>query len=143
MLAQEVTYQVNSGVPAVVWAIYALVYLVLIIAWWRVFTKAGHPGWAAIIPFYNIYIMCKVAGRPGWWLILFLIPIVNIVILFIVAIDIAKNFGKGTGFGIGVALLSFIFVPILGFGDAVYRPVTPGSVPAAPQAPPVPPPPPA
>ena len=63
-------------------------------------TKAGKPGWGAIIPFYNIYLIVKVAGRPGWWLILYFIPIVNIIIWLIVCIDVARNFGHGAGFGI-------------------------------------------
>ena len=83
-------------------------------------TKAGQPGWACIVPIYNIYILLRIAGRPGWWLILYLIPLVSIVVAVIVAIDIAKAFGKGTGFGLGLAFLGFIFFPILAFGDAKY-----------------------
>ena len=100
-----------------------LAFVVFMIAsFWKVFVKAGQPGWAAIIPIYNIYVMCKIAGRPGWWVLLMLIPIVSIVIAIIVAIDIAKAFGRGTGFGLGLAFLGFIFYPILGFGDATYTP---------------------
>ncbi|MDF3058602.1 MAG: signal peptidase [Rariglobus sp.] len=95
--------------------------VLIIAAIWKVFTKAGQPGWAAIIPFYNLYVLLKVAGRPGWWLLLFLIPIVNVVMAIIVAIDVAKAFGKGTGFGVGLAFLGVIFYPILGFGDATYQ----------------------
>ena len=95
--------------------------LVIIIGLWKVFTKAGQPGWAAIIPIFNLYILCKIAGRPGWWVLLMLIPIVNFVIWIIVSLDVARNFGKGAGFGIGIALLSFIFLTILGFGDATYQ----------------------
>lgn len=87
---------------------------------WKTFAKAGQPGWAAIIPIYNVYILLKIANRPWWWLLLMLIPLVNLVIAIIVALDIAKAFGKGTGFGIGLALLGFIFYPILGFGSATY-----------------------
>jgi hypothetical protein len=98
-----------------------LALLVLYIAaYWRVFEKAGQPGWAAIIPIYNSYIMIKIAGRPGWWLLLFFIPIVNFFLLLIISIDVAKNFGKTVGFGFGLWILSFIFYPILGFGSAVY-----------------------
>ena len=95
--------------------------LVVIIGLWKVFTKAGHPGWAAIIPIFNCYILCKIAGRPGWWVLLMLIPLVNFVVWIIVSLDVARNFGKGAGFGIGIAFLSFIFLPILGFGDAKYQ----------------------
>jgi len=98
-----------------------LAFIALVIAgWWKTFEKAGKPGWAAIIPIYNVYILCEIAGRPGWWVILFLIPFVNFVMAIIVSIDVAKNFGKGTGFGLGLAFLGFIFYPILGFGDAQY-----------------------
>ena len=83
--------------------------------------QGGAPGVACIIPIYNAYIVCKIAGRPGWWLILFFIPIVSLVISIIVAIDVAKSFGKGAGFGVGLAFLGFIFLPILAFGDATYQ----------------------
>lgn len=101
--------------------LYILVIVVEIAALWKVFVKAGHPGWAAIIPIYNTYILLKIAGRPAWWLILFFIPIVNFVIAIIVFNDISKSFGKGVGFTVGLILLGFIFIPILGFGSAQYR----------------------
>jgi hypothetical protein len=88
---------------------------------WKVFTKAGQPGWASLIPIYNIYIWCKIVGRPGWWIILMLIPFVNFIILIILSIDMAKSFGKGVGFGLGLAFLGFIFLPVLGFGSAQYQ----------------------
>ena len=100
--------------------LYLAVIIVVIAGIWKAFEKAGQPGWAAIVPIYNIYIMTVIAKRPAWWLVLFLIPIANIIALFIINIDIAKNFGKDTGFGIGLALLGFIFWPMLGFGNAEY-----------------------
>ncbi len=87
---------------------------------WKIFTKAGQPGWAAIIPIYNLIIWLKIAGRPVWWLVLFLIPFVNVIAGIILLIDIARSFGKGGGFVVGMIFLSFIFFPILGFGDARY-----------------------
>ena len=84
------------------------------------FRKAGRPGWAAIIPIYNVYMLLKVVGRPGWWLILFFIPLVDIVVGILVFVDLAKSFGKSSGFAVGIIFLSFIFVPIRGFGDAKY-----------------------
>ena len=95
---------------------------------WKTFEKAGQPRWAAIIPIYNLFILMKIAGKPVWWVVLMLIPIVSIIVAILVSIDVAKNFGKSTGFGVGLAFLGFIFYPILGFGDAEYNPVT---VPAA------------
>jgi hypothetical protein len=94
--------------------------IVIVAGVWKVFTKAGEPGWACLIPFYNIIVMLKIAGKPIWWILLFFIPLVNIVIGFLVPISLARNFGKGVGFGVGLALLGFIFYPILGFSDAEY-----------------------
>jgi len=85
--------------------------------------QAGQPGWGILIPIYNMYLMLKVAGRPGWWLILMFIPVVNIIVGIIITADIARNFGKGIGFVLGLLFLSVIFYPILGFGSAEYRPV--------------------
>ncbi len=87
---------------------------------WKVFTKAGQPGWAAIIPFYNIYIMTKIGGKPGYWVLLCLIPIVNLVFLIWLYNMISKSFGKDEGFTAGLVLLGIIFWPILGFGSAKY-----------------------
>lgn len=99
-----------------------LAILVAIIAgFWKVFTKAGKPGWAAIIPIYNVIVLLEIAGKPLWWIILFFIPLVNLVMAIIVSIALAEKFGKGAGFGVGLALLGFIFYPILGFGDAQYQ----------------------
>ena len=94
--------------------------LLVIVATWKVFEKAGQPGWASIIPFYNTYVMLMIAGKPGWWLLLFFIPVVNLIISIIVMVDFARSFGKGAGFGVGLAFLSIIFMPILAFGDVRY-----------------------
>jgi hypothetical protein len=92
-----------------------------IIAMWKIFTKAGKPGWAAIIPLYNIWVMLEIVGRPGWWLLLMLIPGVNLVISIILMVDLAKSFGKGGGFAVGLFLLPYVFFPVLGFGKAQYQ----------------------
>jgi hypothetical protein len=114
--------QASNDAGGMVFMVIVLALLVLVIAgFWKVFTKAGQPGWAAIVPIFNLYILLKIAGRPWWWLILFVIPIVSIIVTIIVSIDVAKSFGKGVVFGIGLALLAFIFYPILGFGDAEYQ----------------------
>ncbi len=88
---------------------------------WKVFTKAGQPGWAAIVPFYNIIVLLQIVGKPLWWLILMLIPVVNLVIAILVMIELAAKFGKGMGFALGLVFLGFIFFPILGFGSARYQ----------------------
>ena len=105
----------------VVWIIYLAIIVAVIAGWWQIFTKAGEAGWKAIIPIYNIIVLLKIVGRETWWVILLLIPIVNFVVWIIVGVDLAKSFGRGTGFGIGLAFLGFIFAPILGFGSDTYR----------------------
>ena len=110
----------SSSSGAVVLVLYLAVVIFYVTAGWKVFVKAGEPGWGIIVPFYNLYLVCKIAGRPEWWLILFFIPLVNIVFGLIIAMDIAKAFSKSSGFGIGLWLLGFIFVPILGYGSAQY-----------------------
>lgn len=114
----------DTGGPEGLGVGYIIVMLLLaaffIACYWKIFTKAGQPGWAAIIPFYNIYVMLTIVGRPGWWLILMLIPCVNIIVGILVYLDLARVFGKGTGFAVGLILLTPIFIPILAFGDAEY-----------------------
>ena len=110
------------------WILYLAFTILMIAAWWKIFTKAGQPGWACIIPIYNLYVWCKIVGRPWWWILLMLIPFVNFIILIILIIDLAKSFGKGAGFGIGLLLLPIIFFPILGFGSAQYQGPAAGSL---------------
>lgn len=88
---------------------------------WKLFEKAGRPGWEAIIPIYSTYIMIvHLAKKEWWWLLLMFIPLVNFVAIIILMIALAKNFGKSTGFAIGLILLGFIFFPILALGDAKF-----------------------
>src|SRR5438093_9297437 len=121
-LLAQVEYSTEGKAPSPVSTIVGLlIALFLIVAMWKVFTKAGQPGWASIIPIYNLYVWCKIVGRPWWWILLMLIPFVNFIILIILCIHMAKSFGKGAGFGIGLAFLGIIFWPILGFGSAQYQ----------------------
>jgi hypothetical protein len=109
----------GSAAGGMIGGIIGLAIGVLILAsWWKVFEKAGEPGWAAIIPIYNIITLLKIAGKPIWWIILFIIPVVNFVIEILIFIGIAKRFGKGAGFGLGLLFLAPIFWPLLAFGDA-------------------------
>ena len=108
-------------IPAIVLLIELAIIFVVLAGIWKVYTKAGQPGWASLIPIYNLYILLKIVGKPAWWILLFFIPVVNLVIAIIVAIEIAKAFGKSAGFGVGLAFLGFIFYPILGFGEATYQ----------------------
>jgi len=88
--------------------------------YWRVFEKAGKPGWAALIPIYNTIILLEIVGKPWWWLLLFLIPGVNIVIAIWMYNLLSISFGKGIGFTLGLIFLSPIFFPILAFSNAEY-----------------------
>ncbi len=95
--------------------------ILLIIAQWRIYEKAGQPGWAVLIPFYNFYVLLKIVGKPGWWLIWMFVPIANAVVAIWTTNLLSKSFGKGVGFTFGLILLSVIFYPILGFGNAEYH----------------------
>lgn len=103
------------------WLIYLAIVIAVIAGWWMMFTKAGEAGWKSIIPIWNYVIILKIVGREWWWILLMLIPIVNFIVLIIVSIDLAKSFGRGTGFGIGLAFLAPIFAMILGFGSDTYK----------------------
>lgn len=111
----------EDGIGVVGWLLYIAVIVFYIYCMWRIFVKADKPGWAAIVPFYNVLVELEIVGRPWWWLLLFLVPGVNIVIGIIILLDLAKVFGKGSGFGIGLIFLPFVFIPILALGDAVYE----------------------
>jgi hypothetical protein len=97
-----------------------LLFVVVVAGLWQIFVKADRAGWKAIIPIYNLWVLLEIVGRPGWWIILFFIPFVNIVIWFLVALDLAKSFDHGTGFAIGLFLLPWLFYLILGWGEAQY-----------------------
>jgi len=95
--------------------------VIMIVANWKIYTKAGKPGWASIVPFYNMYVMYEIAGMNGWMFLLTFIPIVNIVIQIMLYLNLAKKFGKSTGFAIGLILLNPIFLLLLAFGNAEYN----------------------
>lgn len=114
--------QNNNGAASLVTLVIMLGIVVFVIAGvWKTFEKAGEPGWASIIPIYNILVMCRIAGKPEWWIILMFIPFVNMIVSIIVMVGIAENFGKGIGYALGLVFFGFIFFPLLGFGDAVYE----------------------
>jgi hypothetical protein len=106
-----------GGCSAIFWLVIGVI---LIVAMWKLFTKAGKPGWAAIIPIYNVIVLLEIVGRPLWWVILLFIPFVNIVVEIILMVDLARAYGKSTGFALGLIFLSPIFLPILAFGSARY-----------------------
>jgi hypothetical protein len=130
----------GGGGSAILWLFYIAFIVVYLAAGWVVYTKAGQEGWKSLIPIYNLYVLLKIVGRPGWWLLLYLVPLVNIVIWIIVSVDLAKSFGKGSGFAIGLILLTPLFYLILAFGDATYRgpAAASGGMSAPPSMPPAP-----
>lgn len=93
---------------------------ILIAALWKIYVKAGKPGWAVLIPFYGNYCQFDIIFGNGWLFLLLFVPLVNAVVLIMMFFKLAAVFGKGIGFGFGLMFLPFIFVPILGFGDAEY-----------------------
>jgi hypothetical protein len=98
----------------------AIVIFAVVIAW-KVYAKAGKPGWAVLVPVYNLIAYLQMVGRPVWWILLFLVPFVNIIIAFLLCLDLAKSFGKSAGFGVGIFFLGPIFWAILAFSDAQYQ----------------------
>ncbi len=101
------------------WVMYFLVLLISLIGAWKVFTKAGQPGWAVLIPFYNTYVLVIEIAKKDmtWFLLSIFVPFAVIIPLM----DAAEKFGKDRMYGLGLAFLPFIFWPMLGFGDAEYR----------------------
>ena len=111
-----------AGMMAFIWIIVMVIGILQIVAMWKIFVKAGKPGWVSIIPIYNIIVMCEIAEKEWWYILLMCIPLVNIYAMFVIYNEIAKKFGKGVGFTIGMILLPFVFFMILGFGkDSVYN----------------------
>jgi hypothetical protein len=126
LLAQDdtTTYNYHTTAPTVspvVGLVDLAIAVLLIVAWWKIFAKAGKPGWAAVVPFYNYFVGFEVAGMSGWWVLSFLFFPLLIVMGIIALVKIAQNFGKGVGFILGLIFLNPIFVCILAFGDATYK----------------------
>ncbi len=98
----------------------SIIGIIMLIIYWVIFTKAGQPGWAGIIPFYNLYILTKIIGKPGIWVLWMILPIVNVIFLIWTFNLLSKSFGKGVGFTLGLIFLFPIFGAILAFGSAKY-----------------------
>ena len=115
--------QVENEGGGLLGGLVSLAIFVLIVAgYWRVFEKAGLPGWGSLIPIYNLVLWMRVAGRPGWWVLLLLVPFVNFIVYVLVSYEVALKFGKGIGYAVGLSFLPMIFYPALGFGSAQYHP---------------------
>ena len=111
----------NDSTSSLYMVVYLIISVILIVALWKIYVKAGKPGWGAIVPIYNIILLLEITKKPLWWIILLFIPIVNLIVIILLNIALAEKFGKSALFGIGLILLGFIFYPILGFGDAKYK----------------------
>lgn len=97
------------------------VILLMIPAVWLTFEKAGRPGWAGLMPFYNIYILCGMGGCPGWWVWLMVVPALNILVLLIIFHRAAQAFGYGIGMALLMLFMPLVAFPVLGFGPARYQ----------------------
>lgn len=110
----------GGGIVAVLGLVFMVVWLAVVLlviaSLWKLFTKAGEPGWASLVPIYNFIVLLKISSMPWWWIIL--APIAA----FIIPFKLAANFGKGTGFAVGLLILGIIFYPMLAFGSAQYKP---------------------
>lgn len=115
------TPSTSSSLPGWVYFVLFAAIIIMIVSMWRLFTKAGQPGWAAIIPIYNTIVLLKIAGRPAWWFLLFLLPVVSIIVAAVVYYEVAQAFGKGVGYAVLLFLLPVIGFPMLAFGDAKYQ----------------------
>lgn len=122
------TYTTTSSdigaVAIVIWLFVVLIVLavsiLMIIAMWRIFTKAGKPGWASLVPIYNMVVMMQIVGRPEWQVVLMFLPFAHIYISIVLPLDLAKSFGKTTGFGVLMIFFPAIMNPILAFGSSRY-----------------------
>jgi hypothetical protein len=116
-------YEASTSSPVATllfWLFFAVIAVIAIAAMWRIYQKADKPGWASIIPFYSMYVLFDIALGNGILFLLLFVPIVNYIALIVVYYKLAKSFGKGIGFTIGIIFLPIIFLPILGFGNAEY-----------------------
>lgn len=104
--------------------IFLLLLIAVIVGWWKIFEKAGEPGWACLIPLYNVWVFVRIAGRQWYWFIALFIPIISLIAAIILSLDMCKRFGKPLIFAAGLLLLPWIFYPILGFSQARYHPAS-------------------
>lgn len=116
------TTAAGAGMSMGIMLLYFAIIAVMIAAYWKIFTKAGKPGWASIIPIYNIYTLLQIVQKPVWWLILFFIPVVNVITAIIVMLNLGKAFGKSTGWSvIFLVIFSSLGMLMLGFGSSTYQ----------------------
>ena len=116
---------VLAGMTTTSWVISIAVSILILVAMWKIFEKAGKPGWAAIVPVYNIVVLFQIVGLNPLLIILLLIPVVNFVAMPVLTIlsyvKLAKVFGKSGGYAVGLIFLGVVFLPMLAFSDAEYQ----------------------
>lgn len=117
----EPNFDENGILPVLILVVGIAFSVVLVASFWKVFTKAGEAGWKCLVPIYNFVVLLKISGTPIWWIVLFFIPVLNIGASVFLGINLAKKFGKGPIYGLGLCFLSFIFYPHLAFSKALYQ----------------------
>jgi hypothetical protein len=132
VVAQQAAEAGGMGLMSLVFS--GLLTLLFVASYWKIFAKAGQPGWASIIPFYNFYVMNKIGGRGPLFLLGLLVPFVNVAVFVMIVHGVSKAFGKGALYTLGIFLAAPVFVPLLAFGAAEYR----GGAPKNSVRPPVP-----
>lgn len=110
--------QEGPGIISII--IYLIVMVVVVAGQWKLYEKAGKPGWACIVPIYGFIVLLEIINKPIWWIVLLIIPIANIIVLFLIYIELAKAFGKSAGYGVAMVFFGIVLIPMLGFGDAEY-----------------------
>ena len=105
----------------IIFSLILVTVVVWIIGQWKVFVKMGEPGWVSLIPIYSTIVVLRAIDRPLWWILLLIIPIIDLIVIYVISINLAERFDKGIGFAVGMVLLPFIFYPILGFGKAEFE----------------------
>lgn len=119
-MSDNAAYAAAAGILVVYYIIMLALAVLILVGLWKVFVKAGKPGWGAIVPFYNAYCLFDMSFGNGWLFLLCFVPCVNVVMQIIMYVKLAHAFGKSGGFAVGLIFLPFVFVPMLGFGDAQY-----------------------
>ena len=114
------TTTAGAGIGAGMIIFYLIICVFVLVTMWKLYAKAGKPGWAAIVPIYNIIVLIQIAGLPLWYFLLMLIPVVNIYAIFKIYIELAHKFGQSTGFGALCVFFGIICLPILAFGSSKY-----------------------
>lgn len=130
MQSNEVDPGTALGVGLFVTVLCLVLVVVTIAGTWKTFQKAGKPGWASIVPIYNLIVLLEITGKPTWWIILLLIPLVNLVILIMLYHQLSLSFAQGAGMTILLILLPFVGWPMLGFGDSQYQGPAGAAIPA-------------